>query len=582
MKPYFYFFTLVFSIIIILGNINMFTILFFAIFFVGSLIMMIRDALKKQNDRPYSYSESSRETEISTPRPRAKSNTYEISPSYYNHCKSESEDLKIYLGNLQNIDGLIAYLNDLGGLEEVDKMGPTGGFNPRLFFFFIYDLTKCYIQLGHTLTPRSKEIVCLALLLNKILSPGKTLTLKEYCIFRYDGIERLISVLGIIYNSNDPEMTGEYDFYMPRFFKDFDPDRIAPYMTMLYRYASFIAKADGTVTKKESDYLAGLMKDISASDSNASNTDSSGHIKYFIPDSNDTIVSSASSFEKTPEKPQKKKQQQLPAQTSPDEQLKSLIGLESAKKEVNKLSNFIKIQQLRETQGLKTPPISYHCVFTGNPGTGKTTVARIIASIYKSLGILKKGHLVETDRSGLVAEYVGQTAVKTNKIIDSALDGVLFIDEAYSLVQGGSGDYGMEAIATLLKRMEDDRKRLVVILAGYGDEMKQFIDSNPGLQSRFNRYIHFDDYTSGELLAIYDLNLKKCEYNLAPDARMRLQEVIDKAVEDKDANFGNARYVRNLFEKTLENQASRLASLPGLDKAQLQLITAADIPSQPL
>ena len=189
--------------------------------------------------------------------------------------------------------------------------------------------------------------------------------------------------------------------------------------------------------------------------------------------------------------------------------LDSLIGLAGVKDEIGKLQSFIKIQLLRRSQGLKTSPISYHCVFTGNPGTGKTTVARIVAEIYRELGVLKKGQLVETDRSGLVAEYVGQTAVKTNKVIDSALDGVLFIDEAYSLAPSAPADFGSEAISTLLKRMEDDRDRLVVILAGYGDEMQTFIDSNPGLQSRFNRYIHFDDYSAEELMAIFELNLKE-------------------------------------------------------------------------
>ena len=226
---------------------------------------------------------------------------------------------------------------------------------------------------------------------------------------------------------------------------------------------------------------------------------------------------------------------------------------------------------------MKVPNVSYHCVFSGNPGTGKTTVARILAGIYKDLGVLKKGHLVETDRSGLVAEYVGQTAVKTNKIIDNALDGVLFIDEAYSLVQGGSEDYGSEAIATLLKRMEDDRDRLVVILAGYTNEMEEFINSNPGLRSRFNRYIHFEDYTAEELYKIFLLNAEKNEYTLADDVKEYLLKKLEDVVANKPKDFGNARYIRNLFEKTVEAQANRLASEPKITKELLVEIKKEDI-----
>ena len=273
----------------------------------------------------------------------------------------------------------------------------------------------------------------------------------------------------------------------------------------------------------------------------------------------------------------KPKSSRAKAKSSANE-LDSLIGLDSVKKEVQTLTNFIKIQQKREEQGLKSSSVSYHCVFTGNPGTGKTTVARIVADIYKNLGVLKRGHLVETDRAGLVAEYVGQTAVKTNKIIDSALDGVLFIDEAYSLVGGGESDYGKEAIATLLKRMEDDRDRLVVILAGYTKDMKQFIDSNPGLQSRFNRYIEFPDYTAEELYQIFALNLKKYDYHITDDAKAALQHFFEDAVAHKDANFGNGRFVRNTFEKVLENQANRLAPESNLTSERLSEIRVEDLP----
>lgn len=272
-----------------------------------------------------------------------------------------------------------------------------------------------------------------------------------------------------------------------------------------------------------------------------------------------------------------KSKSRMKASAAPKSELDSLIGLASVKKEVQTLTNFIKIQQKREEQGLKSSSLSYHCIFTGNPGTGKTTVARIVARIYKELGVLKRGHLVETDRAGLVAEYVGQTAVKTNKIIDSALDGVLFIDEAYSLVGGGESDYGKEAIATLLKRMEDDRDRLVVILAGYTEDMKRFIDSNPGLQSRFNRYIEFPDYSAEELLQIFEVNMCKYDYHFGDGAKEVLRQYLENAVANKDANFGNGRFVRNVFEKALERQANRLASENNLTTERLSAIEKEDI-----
>lgn len=263
----------------------------------------------------------------------------------------------------------------------------------------------------------------------------------------------------------------------------------------------------------------------------------------------------------------------------PYKELDELIGLEEVKREVHDLANFVKVQKMREEQGLKVPKMSYHLVFTGSPGTGKTTVARIVARIYKDLGILKKGHTVETDRSGLVAEYVGQTAVKTNAIIDSALYGVLFIDEAYALVpeDGKGGDYGQEAISTLLKRMEDDRDKLVVIIAGYTDEMQRFINSNPGLQSRFNRYINFPDYTADELVQIYQLHVRKNQYTMDSTAIMFLKDRMEYAVTHKDRNFGNGRYARNLFEKTIQNQANRVSKMKNPTTDDLSQIKKEDI-----
>ena len=267
-----------------------------------------------------------------------------------------------------------------------------------------------------------------------------------------------------------------------------------------------------------------------------------------------------------------------PLETDPYQELDELIGLGSVKEEVRSLANFVKVQQQRKEQGLKTPKLSYHLVFTGSPGTGKTTVARIVARIYKDLGILKKGHTVETDRAGLVAGYVGQTAEKTDSMIAKAINGVLFIDEAYSLVPEDNGmDYGQEAISTLLKRMEDYRDSLVVIIAGYPNEMKRFIDSNPGLQSRFTRYIDFPDYTSGELVDIFKMYMRKNQYQLSPEAEQTLRERLQYAVAHKDRNFGNARYVRNIFEKAVQRQADRLGGQKNLSSEQLTLLTPDDL-----
>ncbi|MBR1922547.1 MAG: AAA family ATPase [Paludibacteraceae bacterium] len=259
-------------------------------------------------------------------------------------------------------------------------------------------------------------------------------------------------------------------------------------------------------------------------------------------------------------------------------ELQDLIGLTRVKGEVESLRNFVLVQKQREANGLKPASVSYHCVFSGSPGTGKTTVARIVAGIYKEMGILKKGHLVEVQRADLVGEYMGQTAPKTNAKIDEALDGVLFIDEAYSLADGSRDDqYGREAVDTILKRMEDDRDRLVVILAGYSEPIKGFIHSNPGLESRFNRYIHFDDYTADELLKIFAFNLEKAQYTITRDAYQKVYEVICNAVAQKDERFGNARYVRNLFERIIQRQADRLAHLHTPSREELGKIEKEDI-----
>lgn len=242
--------------------------------------------------------------------------------------------------------------------------------------------------------------------------------------------------------------------------------------------------------------------------------------------------------------------------------LDALVGMEKVKAQVKTFVNLVKVKKEREAKGLPPLPVSLHAVFYGPPGTGKTTIARLLAGIYREIGLLKKGQLVETDRAGLVAGYVGQTAAKVDEAVNKALDGVLFIDEAYSLAPAGADgkDFGQEAVDILLKRMEDHRDRLAVIVAGYPDEMKGFIESNPGLRSRFSRYYSFDDYSPEELTKIFEGFAKKSEHVLAPAAREKFAKLIEGLHKDRDRSFGNARTVRNIFEKIVERQADRLAA----------------------
>ena len=330
-------------------------------------------------------------------------------------------------------------------------------------------------------------------------------------------------------------------------------------------------------SKKYVDYIQSLQEALPHQEQDRSNDSTHG--------------SSGAALQKTPPKradleegkkredPAESIQEDVPEETLEEllEKLNVLIGLTGVKQEVTTLINMIKIKKIRDSRGLETASISKHLVFLGNPGTGKTTVARLLSKIYKQLGVLEKGQLVEVDRAGLVAGYVGQTALKTKEKIDEAMGGILFIDEAYTLAKGGS-DFGQEAIDTLLKAMEDNRENFVVIVAGYPDPMEQFLGSNPGLKSRFNKNIMFEDYTEEELLCIFNAFCKPFSMKLSIEAEHCVKEYLHWLVQHKSENFANGREMRNLFELALSNQANRLAEKTDISDEELNEITKEDLP----
>lgn len=555
----------------------------------------------------------------------------------FNLMQSEAIALYDFLKSATRSIKVRKELDRMMGLTNND--GSSWPLNNKITLTMLLDAYRCYKGLGYELNTGSNEELGLLLFANQVSTPGFHLDYSNLTGYKEKVVPSIREVFKTVLIVHNQFYLKEGQFFYQHIFENVNKERMTQYMVMLYRFASAIAKADNTISEEESEWLAELMKskDLATDGTPLSiKADRPQRNKRTIDISDmDPLIKDVARLVVEKQNPSTSFVQRSfsmgynragrimdelekigvvgPARGSSPrellcmsleeldmlfavsdetisdesiddvqdvdhkEELQGLIGLASVKEEVEKLTNFIKIMNVRKKQKLPVSEISYHCVFTGNPGTGKTTVARIIANIYKELGVIKKGHLVETDRSGLVAEYVGQTAVKTNKIIDSALDGVLFIDEAYSLVTGSNNDYGTEAISTLLKRMEDDRSRLIVILAGYGDEMKTFIDSNPGLQSRFNRYINFPDYDAVELFAIYSRNLEKHKYMIEDDAAQHIKNVLANAVINKDKNFGNARFVRNLFEKTLENQAMRLAGVSSLTNEMLCTITKEDV-----
>lgn len=487
--------------------------------------------------------------DLALDRPRPSSN---ITEQYFDDLLAAAKRLHEFGNKLASNTDFCKVVDDsISGSVNWNGKVLTNG-KDKMPIFLWTDVIHSYMGLGHDLDLSSNEGLGILMYNTLMIDPNFKLEYPFLDLIRKNLTESSESFT----RKSVASMAGNTDVFLFEVcLKEFDKQLHNQYVVLLYRFASLIAKADKNITAKEAEWLNKIMG-----------------LKE--PEGVDDVIKPV---EPVSQPQSKKKSSSSKPRSGAAKELNALIGLSSVKSEINTLTNYIIVQKMREEKGMKVSPVSLHCVFTGNPGTGKTTVARIVSEIYRELGLLQKGHLVETDRSGLVAEYVGQTAVKTNKIIDSALDGILFIDEAYSLVDGGNSDYGKEAISTLLKRMEDDRDRLVVILAGYTDDMKRFIDSNPGLQSRFNRYIEFPDYSADELFQIFESSTKKYEYTLTDDAAAELKSILNNAVEHKDKNFGNGRFVRNLFEKVIENQANRISSVPEITAESLATIEAEDI-----
>lgn len=393
------------------------------------------------------------------------------------------------------------------------------------------------------------------------------------------------------------ELTGRVceksDFMPPLFFwsitendRAHNTDHSRVFVRMFTNILLCLAAVDDDVSFAEAEYITDSADKLSAiCDSsgvrrskpalNASDFVTSGEPSFS--DKNPAEVSAGSPSEKKASEKAAGGEAEKPDFDALMAQLDALVGLDHIKKDVKSLVNLMKVRKLREHAGLPVADMSLHLVFMGNPGTGKTTVARILAGLYAAIGVLSKGQLIEVDRSGLVAGFVGQTALKTREVIDSAMGGVLFIDEAYALASGSDNDFGQESIDTILKAMEDHRDDLVVIAAGYTEPMDRFISSNPGLQSRFNKYFFFEDYTGKQLMSIFGSLCVKNGYMLSPEAEEYAAKYFDQLYENRDENFGNGRDVRNTFESILIRQADRLAQLDSPDKEALMLLTLDDL-----
>lgn len=438
-------------------------------------------------------------------------------------------------------------------LQQMSNKTDVAINNPSVKELLVQDLIKIYNICGNVDGSASRrEQFMLAYLFERLLGKGDMAD--KIKISRLNDMVQnpnFAKQIEELQNFSMFKVTGTFpnELLLPVLLSRLEHEQFNPMAAQLYRFAQLLAKADGTVTKEEEEALKQVWT-------------MAHKPKKAIPNVKQLTFNKDETLEDV------------------IAELNELIGLKNIKEEVQTLINFLKVQQLREKKGLAVQDRSLHAVFMGPPGTGKTTIARLLAKIYKQLDVITSGHLVETDRAGLVAGYIGQTAQKTDEVVKAAIDGVLFIDEAYALSRGGSDkrDFGNEAIETLLKRMEDHRKQLIVIVAGYPDEMEDFIKSNPGLQSRFTRYFNFIHYQPQELLDILKLFAKKADFTLTEDAEEKLLFIFEDLYEKRHRTFGNARVARNIFEQCIERQANRIVSLSPITEKILITLTEADIP----
>jgi len=421
-------------------------------------------------------------------------------------------------------------------LEELKKNIPGNRFIP-LFRDDIYTLTAICVDGNHGFTDKNMDLLLM------ILSAASDSSAAGTGPGTLDEIKSSIDRIRVM-----PEKKlGIFEFLNP-----FDTEHNTNYsdiiVSIYYEYCQCLLKSDGIITGGEEQ----LLKDIS------------GHIRKYRQAKNSSPENQKESNETIEQVMEK---------------INSLIGMQKIKDEIRSFINYVNIMQERKKRELPVTPMSLHAVFYGPPGTGKTTIARLLGRVYRALGLLKSGHLVETDRSGLVAGYVGQTAIKTDELVTKAKDGVLFIDEAYTLIpENSTNDFGREAVDTILKRMEDMREDFAVIAAGYTDEMERFITSNPGLKSRFSRYFYFDHYSPDELVKIFHVFSDNIEFKLTGEASEKLKDIITHFYNIRGKSFGNARLIRNIFDKIIQNQADRLAKLESLTSELLCEIRIDDIP----